>query len=182
MGRDGSLFPTPHSPTALHQSGWQRPAERRQRRLRQAGTAAGDGGAAALGQGGRETRKRREGLIRTRGHRAGGDGETVGRGWRPGGGRPGAAWREGEDSEGEGRTQGERGVPQATYGGWKAGLRRLCGEFGPASALALTPPGSEESNCPRERRGDLGGLGVVERLTAGGDCKGERVENCASGN
>lgn len=71
---------------------------------------------------------------------------------------------------------GERGVPQAAYGGWKTGLRRLCGEFGPASALTLTPPGSEGSNCPRERRGDLGGLGVVERLTAGGDCKGESGE------
>lgn len=165
MGRDRSLFPTPYSPTALHGSGRQRPAERRQRRLRQAGTVAGDvsKAAATLGQGGRETTKRWEGLVRTRGHRAGGDGGTVGRGRRPGGGRPGAASREGEDTEGEGRTQEERGVPQATYGGWKAGLRRLCGEFGPASALALTAPGSKGSNCPRERRGDLGGLGALNR-------------------
>lgn len=171
MGRDRSFFPTPHSPTALHRSGRQRPAERRQRRLWQAGTAAGDGGATAtaLGQGGRGRRGSagRASFEPAGTGRVGTEGPWEGAGgWEEGGQvrpRVRAKIRRGRGGH------GERGVPQAAYGGWKTGLRRLCGEFGPASALTLTPPGSEGSNCPRERRGDLGGLGVVERLTAGGD-------------
>lgn len=167
MGRDRTLSTTPPSPAALHQSGQRRPVERRQQRPRQAGMAAGDGGAAALSDKAvrRQGSAGRASLEPAGAGRVGPEGPWEGAGGPTEGGRVGPRL-------GEERPQRREGGHHTGHGGgWALGV------VGPSRALALIPPGSKGSECWTERRGDWGGLG---RLTAVGSCKGERVENGAN--
>ena len=172
MGRDSSLPPTPQSPAvaASHRLDQQRPAEGRQRRPREAGMAAGDGGAADLsGKAGRETWKTLGGPRSNRQARDGWGRRGRGKGWRSGGRRPGWASRGGgEATFGEGR-----GAPLATVAAKQAFWGALRGVWvskgtcaDSAWLLGVALPEGEER--------DFGRPGVVQCLTLRGAWKGEK--------